>query len=85
MMFRFAQFRGSKPVTDLKKTKSVKEVSDTLSLFLSNREDTRLRLLARLTEFRTKLEQSQYFRTHEVNTTRVKSVRCRFILSFVFH
>ncbi|XP_065214496.1 inositol-trisphosphate 3-kinase homolog isoform X2 [Planococcus citri] len=60
------KFRGSKPVTDLKKVKSSPEVSDTLSLFLSNREDIRQRLVTRLTEIRTTLEQSQYFRTHEV-------------------
>ncbi|KAL6954048.1 inositol-trisphosphate 3-kinase, partial [Sarracenia purpurea var. burkii] len=59
------KFRGSKPVTDLKKVKSSQEVSDTLSLFLGNREDIRQRLATRLAEIRTKLEQSHYFRTHE--------------------
>lgn len=61
------QFRGSKPVTDLKKVKSTQEVNDTLSLFLGNREDIRQRLVTRLIEIRAKLEQSQYFKTHEVS------------------
>lgn len=69
------QFRGSKPVTDLKKVKSSSEVSDTLSLFLGNREDIRQRLVTRLIEIRAKLEQSQYFKTHEVSARSNISLR----------
>lgn len=69
------QFRGSKPVTDLKKVKSSQEVSDTLSLFLGNREDIRQRLATRLAEIRTKLEQSHYFRTHEVRSLLLSVVK----------
>lgn len=60
------QFRGSLPVTDLKKVKSREEVMVTMALFLGGREDTRQRLLARLKEIREKFEQSLYFQTHEV-------------------
>jgi 1D-myo-inositol-triphosphate 3-kinase len=60
------QFRGSPPVTDLKKVKSREEVMVTMALFLGGREDTRQRLLARLKEIRVKFEQSSYFQRHEV-------------------
>jgi 1D-myo-inositol-triphosphate 3-kinase len=60
------QFRGSPPVTDLKKVKSRDEVMVTMALFLGGQEDTRQRLLARLKEIREKFEQSSYFQTHEV-------------------
>lgn len=58
--------RGSPPVTDLKKVKSREEVIQTLELFLGAREDVRQRLLKRVCEIRTKIEQSEYFQTHEV-------------------
>lgn len=58
--------RGSPPVTDLKKVKSEDEVSNTLDMFLGGREDVRQRLLARLCEVRSKIEQSEYFKTREV-------------------
>lgn len=60
------KLRGSPPVTDLKKVKSREEVLVTLALFLAGREDTRQRILARLHEIRTKLEESSYFQSHEV-------------------
>lgn len=75
-LFLILQFRGSKPVTDLKKVKSKKEVADTLSLFLGAKENIRRRLVSRLVEIRTTLEQSQYFKTHEVSVRLVpKSYR----------
>ncbi|XKL63211.1 hypothetical protein PGB90_005575 [Kerria lacca] len=60
------KFRGSKPVTELKKVKSKKEVSDTLFLFLNTKEETRQRLVSRLIDIKTRLEQSHYFKTHEI-------------------
>jgi len=60
------KFRGSPPVTDLKRVKSTDEVSDTMSLFLGAREDVRQRVVARLQEIRNKLDQSPYFSRHEV-------------------
>lgn len=60
------KFRGSPPVKDLKKVKSRQEVLDTMALFLNGREDVRQRLLKRLSEIRSKFEQSQYFQKHEV-------------------
>ncbi|XP_044271153.1 inositol-trisphosphate 3-kinase homolog isoform X3 [Tribolium madens] len=58
--------RGSPPVTDLKKVKSSQEVFNTLDMFLGGREDVRQRLLKRLCEIRSKIEQSDYFKTREV-------------------
>lgn len=58
--------RGSPPVTDLKKVKSREEVLRTLELFLAGREDVKQRLLKRLCDIRGKIEQSEYFATHEV-------------------
>lgn len=58
--------RGSPPVTNLKKVKSPEEVFNTLDTFLGGREDVRQRLLSRLCEIRSKIEQSDYFRTREV-------------------
>ncbi|KAJ8927417.1 hypothetical protein NQ314_020086 [Rhamnusium bicolor] len=58
--------RGSPPVTDLKKVKSPEEVLNTLDMFLGGREDVRQRLLARLCEIRSKIEQSEYFKIREV-------------------
>nr|CAD7401469.1 unnamed protein product [Timema cristinae] len=60
------KFRGSLPVTDLKKVKSREEVMATIALFLGGREDTKQRLLERLRDIRTKFERSSYFRRHEV-------------------
>nr|CAD7200873.1 unnamed protein product [Timema douglasi] len=60
------KFRGSLPVTDLKKVKSREEVMATIALFLGGREDTKQRLLERLRDIRTKFERSSYFRKHEV-------------------
>ena len=61
------KFRGSPPVTNLKRVKSNDQVMDTMSLFLGGRDDVRQRLLARLTEIRNVLDQSVYFRKHEVS------------------
>ncbi|XP_018575140.1 inositol-trisphosphate 3-kinase homolog isoform X2 [Anoplophora glabripennis] len=58
--------RGSPPVTNLKKVKSSEEVFYTLDMFLGGREDVRQRLLTRLCEIRSKIEQSDYFKTREV-------------------
>ncbi|CAG9760595.1 unnamed protein product [Ceutorhynchus assimilis] len=58
--------RGSPPVTDLKKVKSFEEVTNTMDMFLGGREDVRQRLLARLCDIRSRIEQSEYFKTHEV-------------------
>lgn len=58
--------RGSPPVTDLKKVKSKDEVFKTLDTFLGGREDVRQRLLARLCDIRSRIEQSEYFKTREV-------------------
>ncbi|XP_021941752.1 inositol-trisphosphate 3-kinase homolog isoform X3 [Zootermopsis nevadensis] len=60
------KFRGSPPVTDLKKVKSREEVMVTVALFLGGREDARQRLLARLKEIRERFERSSYFQKHEV-------------------
>lgn len=58
--------RGAPPMTDLKRVKSRTEVMNTMILFLNGREDIRQRFLNRLHEIRSKFEQSEYFRTHEV-------------------
>lgn len=58
--------RGSPPVTDLKRVKSRDEVLVTLSLFIAGREYVRKQLIERLKEIRSKFEQSEYFRKHEV-------------------
>ncbi|XP_018361206.1 PREDICTED: inositol-trisphosphate 3-kinase A isoform X3 [Trachymyrmex cornetzi] len=57
---------GAPPITDLKKVKSHSEVLDIIKQFLGNCEDTRQKLLTRLENLRTKIEQSEYFETHEV-------------------
>ncbi|XP_032667804.1 inositol-trisphosphate 3-kinase homolog isoform X3 [Odontomachus brunneus] len=57
---------GAPPITDLKKVKSHSEVLDTIRQFLGRREDTRRKILARLRSLRTKVEESEYFETHEV-------------------
>lgn len=58
--------RGSPPVTDLKKVKSNDEVLATLDLFLGGREDVRQRLLQKLCDVRSRIEQSEFFKTREV-------------------
>ncbi|XP_014215598.1 inositol-trisphosphate 3-kinase homolog [Copidosoma floridanum] len=57
---------GAPPITDLKRVKSHEQVLGTLKLFLGSRKDTRCRLLEKLVELRRRLEQSEYFLTHEV-------------------
>ncbi|CAL1689653.1 unnamed protein product [Lasius platythorax] len=57
---------GAPPITDLKKVKSHSEVLDTIRQFLGRREDTRQKILARLKNLRIKIEESEYFKTHEV-------------------
>lgn len=58
--------RGSPPVTDLKKVRSDQEVFQTMAMFIGSREDVKERFLKRLYEIRSKIEQSEYFQTHEV-------------------
>lgn len=58
--------RGSSPVTDLKKMKSESEVMSTLNSFLGGRRDVRQKLVSRLSEIRSRIEQSEYFKSHEV-------------------
>lgn len=58
--------RGAPPMTDLKRVKSRTEVINTMILFLNGREDIRQRFVNRLHEIRSKFEQCEYFRTHEV-------------------
>lgn len=60
------KLRGAPPITDLKKVKSHSEVLDTIRQFLGRREDTRQKILERLKTLRTKVEESEYFKTHEV-------------------
>ncbi|XP_012272374.1 inositol-trisphosphate 3-kinase homolog [Orussus abietinus] len=57
---------GAPPITDLKRVKSHEEVLATMALFLGDKEDIRLKLLERLKDLRTKIEESRYFQTHEV-------------------
>lgn len=57
---------GAPPITDLKKVKSHQEVLDTMKLFLERREATRQKLLVRLKSLRSKIEASEYFKTHEI-------------------
>lgn len=58
--------RGSPPVTDLKKVKSRDEVLQTMDMFIGGRCNVKERLVKRLCEIRSKIEQSDYFKTHEV-------------------
>ncbi|XP_061929086.1 inositol-trisphosphate 3-kinase homolog isoform X2 [Apis cerana] len=57
---------GGPPITDLKKVKSHQEVLDTMKLFLGTCKLTREKLLARLKNLRSKIEISEYFKTHEI-------------------
>lgn len=58
--------RGSPPVTDLKKVKSREEVLQTMGMFIGGRLYVKQLLTKRLCEIRQKIEQSEYFKTHEV-------------------
>lgn len=58
--------RGSPPVTDLKKMKTKDEVMDTLNLFLGGRSDVKQKLVNKLCDIRSRIEQCEYFKTHEV-------------------
>ncbi|KAK9877320.1 hypothetical protein WA026_017716 [Henosepilachna vigintioctopunctata] len=58
--------RGSPPVTDLKKVKSMEEVQHTLELFLNGRNDVKQRLIKRISEIRSKIDQSEFFKRREV-------------------
>ncbi|XP_031848410.1 inositol-trisphosphate 3-kinase-like protein isoform X2 [Nomia melanderi] len=62
---------GAPPITDLKKVKSHQEVLDTMKHFLGTREETRQKLLVRLKNLRSKIEASEYFKTHEVIGTSI--------------
>ncbi|XP_076654666.1 inositol-trisphosphate 3-kinase-like protein isoform X1 [Halictus rubicundus] len=57
---------GAPPITDMKKVKSHQEVFDTMKQFLGRRETTRKKLLVRLKNLRSKIEASEYFKTHEI-------------------
>ncbi|KOC59426.1 Inositol-trisphosphate 3-kinase A [Habropoda laboriosa] len=57
---------GAPPITDLKKVKSHQEVLDTIKTFLGTRKPTREKLLTRLRNLRSKIEASEYFKTHEI-------------------
>lgn len=58
--------RGSPPITDLKKMKSKDEVMQTLERFLNDRSNVREKLINKLNDIRSKIEQSEYFKTHEI-------------------
>ncbi|KAF5282353.1 hypothetical protein FQR65_LT14342 [Abscondita terminalis] len=58
--------RGYPPITDLKKMKSKDEVMETLNTFVGKRRDVRQKLVSRLCEIRSRIEQSEYFNTHEI-------------------
>lgn len=58
--------RGLPPVTDLKKVKSREEVLQTMDTFIGGRYHVKERLIKRLSEIRQRIEQSEYFQTHEV-------------------
>lgn len=76
---------GTPPITDLKKVKSHLQVLDTIRQFLGRREDIRGKILARLGNLRTKIEQSKYFETHEVRARAIRmSISSREIHSSTF-
>ncbi|CAH0555216.1 unnamed protein product [Brassicogethes aeneus] len=58
--------RGSPPVTDLKRVKSSEEVLNTLDMFLNGREEIKLRVISRICDIRSRIEQSEYFKSREV-------------------
>lgn len=57
---------GTPPITDLQKVKFHSEVLDIIKQFLGRQEDIREKILTRLRSLRTKIEESEYFVTHEV-------------------
>lgn len=58
---------GAPPITDLKTVKSQEQVLNTMRLFLGDNSRTKKQLLERLCDIRSRLENSSYFQTHEVN------------------
>ncbi|XP_022909119.2 inositol-trisphosphate 3-kinase homolog isoform X1 [Onthophagus taurus] len=58
--------RGSPPVTNLKTIKSPEDIARTMDTFLGGKSEVKRRLLDRLREIRMKIEQSDYFKRHEV-------------------
>ncbi|XP_014231701.1 inositol-trisphosphate 3-kinase homolog isoform X2 [Trichogramma pretiosum] len=56
----------SPPITDLKKVKSHADVLSTMQQFIGGRKDNREKLIAKLKHIRNQIEQSDYFKTHEV-------------------
>ncbi|XP_058799104.1 inositol-trisphosphate 3-kinase homolog [Phymastichus coffea] len=54
------------PITDLKTVKDHKHVLETMRRFLKGKPEMKDQLLDRLRELRLKVEQSEYFQTHEV-------------------
>lgn len=70
---------GGPPITDLKKVKSHQEVLETMNLFLGTSKNTREKLLARLKNLRSKIEMSEYFKTHEV------CINCTYVIKYLEH
>ena len=70
--------RGLPPrASDLKKVANRREVVARMAAFLGGRADVQRRLHARLSEMRTRIEQSQFFRTHEVSVaSRQTQAKC---------
>lgn len=57
---------GIPPITDLKTVKTHANVLETMKRFLGERSDVKKKLLEKLIDLRCKIEQSEYFLTHEV-------------------
>ncbi|CAH0393993.1 unnamed protein product [Bemisia tabaci] len=57
---------GEPPRSNLQRVKSIEDVQNTLKLFLQEKEKARSQLVTILRNIRNKLEQTQYFKTHEV-------------------
>lgn len=81
------------PITDLKTVKDHKDVLETMRRFLKGKPDTKVKLLEKLADLRDKIEQSEYFQTHEVGFTLFflsissfsnKSCKRQIILTFFF-
>lgn len=58
--------RGSPPVTELKKVKSAKEIQHTLRIFLGGRDSVKQRLINRLCNIRSIMDESEFFKTREI-------------------
>lgn len=60
------RMKGSSPITDLKTVKSNSEVYETIAQFLCNNRKLTEELLHRLTEIRSYIEISNFFKRHEI-------------------